>query len=181
MRHADGSPRWIEVVLRNLTDDPAVDGVVVNYRDVTTRRELEDELRHQAFHDSLTGLANRALFMDRLQHAIARERGFSSPLAVLFIDIDDFKTVNDSLGHSEGDTLLSRRRAAPHRGAALLGHDRAHGWRRVRRACRGLARRRRAGRGGPAPDGRARRALRPRRQGPVRARQHRRHGPLLGR
>ena len=106
MRHADGSLRWIEVVLRNLTNDPAVDGVVVNYRDVTTRRALEDELRHQAFHDSLTGLANRALFLDRLQHAIARQRGFAGPLAVLFIDIDDFKTVNDSLGHGEGDTLL---------------------------------------------------------------------------
>ena len=106
MNHADRSKRWIEVVLRNLTDDPAVNGIVVNYRDVTTRRTLEDELRHQAFHDSLTGLANRALFLDRLQHAMARQRGFASPLAVVFIDIDDFKTVNDSLGHGEGDTLL---------------------------------------------------------------------------
>ena len=65
-RHADGSWRSIDTVLKNLLDDPAVGGVVINYRDVTTRKSLEEELRRQAFHDSLTGLANRALFADRL-------------------------------------------------------------------------------------------------------------------
>jgi len=105
-RHADGSWRAIDAVVKNLLDDPAVGGMVVNYRDVTPRKTLEDELRLRAFHDSLTGLANRALFIDRLEHAITRSNRSRERMAVLFLDLDDFKTINDSLGHGEGDQVL---------------------------------------------------------------------------
>ena len=121
IRHADGSWRWIEAVGKNLLDDPAVGGVVVNYRDVTTRKTLEDELRHQAFHDSLTGLANRALFIDRLEHALSLTKRSPRPLAVLFVDLDDFKTINDSLGHGEGDAILEA--VAERLRGALRGGD----------------------------------------------------------
>ncbi|HWF49630.1 MAG TPA: EAL domain-containing protein [Solirubrobacteraceae bacterium] len=104
--HATGGWRTFETVVDNRVDDTAVGGLVLSMRDVTERKTLEDELRHQAFHDSLTGLANRALFEDRLSHAVAiadrRRRAF----AVLFLDLDDFKTINDSLGHARGDELL---------------------------------------------------------------------------
>ncbi len=83
-------------------------GRVFSYRDVTDRKHLEDELAYRAFHDSLTGLANKALFQDRLDHALARHERTGAHLAVLFLDLDDFKTVNDSLGHGEGDRLLKQ-------------------------------------------------------------------------
>jgi diguanylate cyclase (GGDEF)-like protein len=107
LRHKDGS--WVETEMdsKDLRDDPAVRGYVVTLRDVEERRALEDQIHHQAFHDSLTGLANRALFEDRLNHALERHRRDQRQgAAVVFIDLDDFKTVNDSLGHAAGDDLL---------------------------------------------------------------------------
>ncbi len=87
---------------------PVRTGDAIHYsaliHDITERRRLEDELRHQAFHDSLTGLANRALFADRLDHALQRRA--TEDVGVLFFDVDDFKLINDGLGHSAGDGLL---------------------------------------------------------------------------
>jgi diguanylate cyclase (GGDEF)-like protein/PAS domain S-box-containing protein len=106
-RHKDGSWRVLEVVGRNLLHDPAVEGVIINARDVTERKEAEAQLLHDAFHDKLTGLPNRALFMDRLSQSLKRGTRDGAPShAVLFLDVDRFKLVNDSLGHPAGDRLL---------------------------------------------------------------------------
>jgi diguanylate cyclase (GGDEF)-like protein/PAS domain S-box-containing protein len=102
----DGEPLSVESRLTNLLDDPAVAGIVLNSRDVSERIRLESDLRHQAFHDSLTGLANRALFQDRLQHAVERLDRTGGAIGVLFLDLDNFKAVNDGRGHGAGDNML---------------------------------------------------------------------------
>jgi diguanylate cyclase (GGDEF)-like protein/PAS domain S-box-containing protein len=106
LRRKDGSICQLESVFNNLLSDTNVAGIVVTARDVTERRALEEQLSHQAFHDSLTGLANRALFTDRVAHALDLTRRTNALVGVLFVDLDDFKTVNDSLGHAAGDELL---------------------------------------------------------------------------
>jgi len=106
VRHADGTWRWVEGVVGNLLDDPAVQGVVLNIRDITERKTAEEAMLHQAFHDALTELPNRALFLDRLGQALARRGRRGALTAVLFLDLDRFKWINDSLGHAAGDQLL---------------------------------------------------------------------------
>ena len=106
VRHADGSERWLDVRLVSLVDDPDVGGLVVNLHDITDRKRAELDLAHQAFHDSLTGLANRALFADRVEQALRRNARDALDCAVVFLDLDAFKTINDSLGHGPGDELL---------------------------------------------------------------------------
>ena len=106
IQHANGSWCYVEVSATNLLDDPSVKGIVLNLHDITQRKRLEDQLVRQAFYDALTGLPNRVLVRDRLNHAIKRFQRSPFRLAVAYIDLDNFKTINDSLGHGVGDQLL---------------------------------------------------------------------------
>jgi diguanylate cyclase (GGDEF)-like protein/PAS domain S-box-containing protein len=101
-----GEWRHLEAHVTDLRADRQIRGTVLNARDITERVILERELTRQAFHDGLTGLPNRALFRDRLDQALARSERSQDPLAVLLLDLDGFKQVNDSLGHDLGDRLL---------------------------------------------------------------------------
>jgi len=103
---ADGTLLDVAVTISPVVGDDGALGVVMAFRDITERKAFEEELSHRMFHDGLTGLANRALFADRLVQAHARALRNQTPFAVLFIDLDRFKVVNDSLGHHAGDELL---------------------------------------------------------------------------
>ncbi|MEV0321467.1 aminotransferase class I/II-fold pyridoxal phosphate-dependent enzyme [Streptomyces sp. NPDC050658] len=106
MRHGNGRVE-VEVRCSDLRDDPTVRGLVVTLRDVTEQRQLEHELTQRAFHDALTGLPNRTLLLERIERALLRGTRESTLTCVLFIDLDDFKVVNDTMGHSTGDQLLA--------------------------------------------------------------------------
>jgi len=102
----DGTSFPVEYMSSPILQDGEVIGAVVTFKDITERKAVEQQLHHQAFHDSLTGLPNRALFMDRLERALTRANRRGNKVAVLFMDLDNFKVINDSLGHKAGDQLL---------------------------------------------------------------------------
>jgi len=106
LMHTDGSYRECEVILNSLLHEPGIEGILFTYRDVTERKVFEQQLAHQAFHDVLTDLPNRAIFMDRLTRSLKRAARRQSEVGVMFLDLDNFKTINDSLGHDAGDELL---------------------------------------------------------------------------
>ncbi len=103
---ADGTHLPVAVTTSPVLGDDGALGMVMAFRDITERKAFEEELRHRMFHDGLTGLSNRALFADRLVQAHVRTARNKARYAVLFIDLDRFKVVNDSLGHHAGDELL---------------------------------------------------------------------------
>jgi len=107
MRDRAGEWRSLEASVSNLLDNAEVGGIVLNSRDITARKQDEEMIRHLAYFDALTGVPNRMLFDDRLAQALAhsRRRG-ERGLAVMFLDLDRFKTINETLGHGAGDELL---------------------------------------------------------------------------
>jgi diguanylate cyclase (GGDEF)-like protein/PAS domain S-box-containing protein len=107
LRGADGGWRHVELAGSNQLHDRDLRGLVLNMHDVTERKMLEEQLSHHTFHDPLTGLANRALFRNRVDHAVARGQRPGSAIALFLVDLDNFKLVNDGLGHGVGDRLLT--------------------------------------------------------------------------
>lgn len=107
LRRRDGRPVWGLVAVSPVHDESGGrDGTLAMVTDITERKSAEDELRRQALHDTLTELPNRALLIDRLRQALARRRRTGMETTVLFLDVDRFKWINDSLGHRVGDRLL---------------------------------------------------------------------------
>jgi diguanylate cyclase (GGDEF)-like protein/PAS domain S-box-containing protein len=123
LARADGSWLDVETLATNLLGDDTVDAVVLNTRDVSQRKELERRLAHQATHDALTSLPGRTLLLDRIDLALARRRRDGRRLAVLFVDLDDFKTLNDTMGHAAGDWALQE--VAARLQSSLRGTDSA--------------------------------------------------------
>ncbi|HET7435839.1 MAG TPA: EAL domain-containing protein [Thermoanaerobaculia bacterium] len=107
-RHKNGTWIWLEGFSQNLLHEPSVGAIVLNYRDVSQRKETERQLEYHAYYDSLTGLPNRLLFRDRVVNALQHARRNHVAMAVMYLDLDHFKLVNDGLGHTTGDTLLAR-------------------------------------------------------------------------
>src|SRR3989449_4613343 len=107
MVRADGYVRWLLVdAVPVRASDGSVSEVVSSFTDVTDRKKAEQELLRQTLHDQLTGLPNRVLLLDRLEQAVRASRRLNTPLALLVMDLDRFRQVNDSLGHEAGDALL---------------------------------------------------------------------------
>ncbi len=106
LQHLDGSWRWFLATAIDLRDHPAVDGLVLNVHEISERKAAEAALQHQALHDPLTGLPNRSLLLDRLEVALERSVRDPGSVGVVFLDLDRFKLINDSLGHGIGDELL---------------------------------------------------------------------------
>ncbi len=127
--HGDGSRRVVDVRATNHRDDPAIRGVVMNVRDVTEQHEVERTLQRQAWEDELTGMPNRRWFLQAARQAVARAARTGDRVGVVLLDVDDFKLVNDTMGHPAGDRLLvelaRRMRAAlrPNDTVARLGGD----------------------------------------------------------
>jgi diguanylate cyclase (GGDEF)-like protein/PAS domain S-box-containing protein len=119
----DGLSVDIQVRCSDLREEPTVAGLVFTLRDVTEQHKLEGQLRHRAFHDALTGLPNRVLFQDRIAQQLAAAKRTGMVVGVLFVDLDDFKVVNDTKGHSVGDELLVH--AAARLGALVRDSDTA--------------------------------------------------------